>query len=42
MSQIARKSSESATVLPATQYHYHDHGSLIDSPPAHVDTVLHR
>ena len=37
MSQIARESSESATLLPATQYHY---GPLIDSPPTHIDTVL--
>ena len=37
MSQIARESSESATLLPATQYH---NGPLIDSPPTHVDTVL--
>ena len=37
MSQIACESSESATLLPATQYHY---GPLIDSPLSHVDTVL--
>ena len=33
MSQMARESSESATLLPATQYHY---GPLIDSPSSHV------
>ena len=31
------ESSESATLLLATQYH---NGPLIDSPPSHVDTVL--
>ena len=31
------ESSESATLLPATQYHY---GPLIESPPSHIDTVL--
>ena len=34
---MARESSESATVLPVTQYHY---GPLTDSPPPHIDTVL--
>ena len=37
MSEIARESSESATLLPTTQYQY---DPLIDSPPTHVDTVL--
>ena len=31
MSQMARESSESASLLSATQYHY---GPLTDSPPS--------
>ena len=31
MSQMARESSESASLLPSKQYHY---GFLIDSPPS--------
>ena len=34
---MARESSESATLLPATQYH---NGPLTDIPPAHIATVL--
>ena len=34
---MARAYSESATLLPATQYHY---GPPTDSPPTHIDTVL--
>ena len=34
---MARESSESATLLPATRYHY---GPLTDSPPIHIYTVL--
>ena len=34
---MTRESSESATLLPATQCHY---GLLTDSPPTHIDTVL--
>ena len=34
---MARESSESANLLPATQCHY---GPLTDSPLTHIDTVL--
>ena len=34
---MARESSESATLLPATRYNY---GPRTDSPPTHIDTVL--
>ena len=34
---MARESSESATLFPATQY---NNGPHTDSPPTHIDTVL--
>ena len=37
---MACECSKSATLLPATQCHYHDYGPLTNSPLTYIDTVL--